>query len=253
MLDLTTIFGLIASGGIFYLGISSGSDITLFLSLNALIIVLGGTITATIVSIPASILPHLLSAFIQLFFEPKIEPATIIIKRFVTYSELALQDGLESLPENENFKDETAFTKKGLNFLIDGRNEEFIRDVMETQVLETASRHKMISDTFITMGTFAPTFGLFGTVIGIIQVLRFVSDMSSVGGAMSIALLTTFYGIALSNFVFIPLSGKLRYRGKIEYNQKRLIIEAILCLHKGFVPLMVEQKLKSFLRDKNEF
>lgn len=215
-----------------------------------MLLVLGGTIAATLINIPFRMLPSILKAFTKLFFEPKLESTQKIIKRLVQYSEHAMTHGIESLLDVETFQTESIFIKKGMIMLCDGRSEKFIKEVLESHIKETISRHKMIIDTFITMGTFSPTFGLIGTVIGIIQVLKYVDDPTSVGSSMAIALLSTFYGIALANFIFIPLAGKLRFRSNFESKHKQLVIEGILCIHQGMLPIMLEQRLKAYLEER---
>lgn len=249
MLDITTILGLGLSVAVLYFGVNQGTGVSLFINANALVIVLGGTMVATLINVPAKMIPNLLKAFIKLFFEPRIENMEVIIKKMVRYSEIVVSGGIESLDESDEFGRETPFIKKGLTMISDGRSDTFIREVMESHIAETMSRHKMISDTFITMGTFSPTFGLLGTVIGIIQVLKYVANPKSVGSSMAIALLTTFYGIALANFVFIPLAGKLRFRSNFEKKYKHLVIEGILCIQQGMLPMMVEQRLNAFLEE----
>ena len=249
MLDITTIGGFILALAILYFGIVADGELSLFLNAPAIVMVLGGTLVATLINTPAKMLPSLMRAFAKLFVEPKVESMADTIKKMVVYSEKALTSGIDSLTDTEEFKKEAVFLKNGLIMLSDGRSEAFIREVLYSHIKETSARHKMISDTCITAGTFAPTFGLLGTVMGIIQVLKNITNPGMVGNSMALALLTVFYGIVLANFVFIPLGGKMRFRSNLEVKYKQLIIEGVLCIHRGLLPIMVEQRLKAFLQE----
>jgi len=249
MIDLSTILGLLFAGVMLYVGLDLANEGSLYYDPQALVIVLGGTIIATFINVPFKFFPKLLMTFIRLFFEQKLESTEKTIKKIVKFSELAITNGFESLVDTDEYKAADPFTKKGLAMLSDGRSEAFIREVLESQITETKVRHRLISDTFVIMGSFAPTFGLLGTVVGIVKVLKYVTDAASVGSSMALALLTTFYGIAFANFLFIPMSGKLRIRGSLEYTSKQMIVEGIISIHQGLLPIMVEQRLKSYLKD----
>jgi chemotaxis protein MotA len=249
MIDITTVFGIIFSGIILYYGVIEGAGANLFFNINAIVIVIGGTLVATIITIPVKMISGLLKAFIGLFFEPYIESTHKTIQKFVRYSEIAISQGIENISDSPEFKIENNFIKKGLTMVVDGRKEDFIRDVLESHITETLSRHQMISDTFLTMSSFAPTFGLLGTVIGIIRVLQSLSDPKNIGSDMAIALLSTFYGIALANFILTPLAGKLKIRSIFEKKHKQLIIEGTICLHQEMLPIMVKQRLEAFLKE----
>jgi chemotaxis protein MotA len=249
MIDVSTVVGLIAAFVLIFIGISRDADIALFFNVSALILTIGGTMVATFIALPWSMVPKVFRAFIKLFVEPKAESTAVTIRKMVRYSELAYSQGIEQLMESDEFKMEEPFFRKGLVMLSDGRTEAFIKETLESHIREMAGRHKMIADTFITAGSFAPTFGLLGTVIGIIGVLREISNPAQVGISMSIALLTVFYGILLANVVWIPLSQKLRFRSALEIKYKQLIIQGIICIHQGMIPMMVEQRLKGYLEE----
>ncbi len=249
MIDISTVIGLILAFFLIYMGISRDTNIALFINVSAFILTVGGTLIATFIALPWSMVPKVLSAFLKLFVETKAELTSITIKKMVRYSEIAYAQGVEKLSESQEYKSEALFIQKGLIMLSDGRSEGFIKETLESHIREMASRHKMISDTFVTAGSFAPTFGLLGTVVGIIQVLRQITNPAQVGLSMSIALLTIFYGVLLANVVFIPLSQKLRFRSALEVKYKQLVIQGIICIHQGMIPIMVEQRLKGFLEE----
>lgn len=249
MIDISTVIGFIVAFFLIYVGISRDADIALFINGSALILTAGGTLIATFIALPWSMVPKVLRAFVKLFVEPKAELTAATIKKMVRYSEIAYSQGVEQLPASDEFKKEALFVQKGLIMLSDGRPESFIKETLDSHIREMASRHKMIADTFVTAGSFAPTFGLLGTVVGIIQVLRQITNPAQVGLSMSIALLTIFYGVLLANVVFIPLSQKLRFRSALEVKYKQLVIQGIVCIHQGMIPIMVEQRLKGYLEE----
>jgi chemotaxis protein MotA len=122
-----------------------------------------------------------------------------------------------------------------------------IREILETEIEFIRIRHRLGVDIFASMGAFAPAMGLIGTLIGLVQMLRSMEDPSSIGPAMALALITTFYGALMANLLFLPISGKLRTRSEEELFVKELMLEGVMAVTKGDNPRIVEQKLHAFL------
>ncbi len=133
---------------------------------------------------------------------------------------------------------------------MDGLEPQTIQEVLETEIQYLEERHEVGAELLITLGTYAPAMGMIGTVIGLVQMLQTMSDPSTIGPAMAVALITTFYGALLANLVFNPMAGKLKARSKEEVLLKEMILLGILSISKGENPRIIEEKLSSFLPPK---
>lgn len=139
------------------------------------------------------------------------------------------------------------FFKKALQLVVDGQKESDIKKILETEMNITSEENQKGITVFETMGTYAPAMGLIGTLLGLVNMLGSLDDPSKVGPAMSVALLTTFYGAVLANMVFIPFAGKIRNIDANEVLIKKITIEGVLSLAKQESPLIIEQRLQSFM------
>jgi chemotaxis protein MotA len=133
---------------------------------------------------------------------------------------------------------------------IDGMESSSIEDVMTTEIQYLEERHRLGSEIFTTMGTFAPAVGMLGTIIGLVQMLMQMEDPSQIGAPMAVALLTTFYGTLLANLLFLPVAGKLKTRSKQEILIKQMVLEGVISIQSGDNHRIVEQKLKAFIAPK---
>ncbi|MFP4070709.1 MAG: motility protein A, partial [Desulfovibrionales bacterium] len=142
------------------------------------------------------------------------------------------------------------FLRKGLQLTVDGLEPQTIQEILETEISYLEDRHDSGAELMTIMGTFAPAMGMIGTVIGLVQMLQTMDDPSTIGPAMAIALLTTFYGAVLANLVFIPLAGKLKTRSREEILLREMIMEGVLSISKGENPRIIEEKLNSYIPPK---
>jgi chemotaxis protein MotA len=133
---------------------------------------------------------------------------------------------------------------------VDGLEPQSIQEILATEVGYLRERHQSGAEIFATMGNFAPALGMIGTLIGLVQMLQSMEDPSTIGPAMAVALLTTFYGSVLANLVCMPIAGKLRTRSKEETLVKEMILEGVVSLTKGENPRILEQKMLSFVPPK---
>ena len=136
---------------------------------------------------------------------------------------------------------------QGIQLAVDGQELSAIEAILSTEIDYLRERHRQGADIFQTLATFAPALGLIGTLIGLVQMLQNMDDPASIGPAMAVALLTTFYGAVLANLIFAPVAGKLRNRSAEETQLREMTVEGILALASGDNPRLVEQKLKAFL------
>jgi chemotaxis protein MotA len=222
-----------------------GGGLGLFISVPSLMIVVGGTLGATLINYPLKDVLKVVSVVKNAFFD-RHHTARELIANFVTLASRARKEGMLALePMIKEMNDD--FLRKGLQLSVDGLEPQAIQAILETEVEHIQSRHKLGAEIFTTMGTFAPALGMIGTLIGLVQMLQSMDDPSTIGPSMAVALLTTFYGALMANIVCLPIAGKLRNRSGEEVTSKEMAIEGILSIARGENPRILEQKLNVFL------
>ena len=244
-MDIATILGVISAFGLVWIAIFLGGGIQLFINIPALMIVVGGTLGATMINYPLRDVFGVFKVVKKALFARNTSVAELI-KRFMAFAQKSRKEGILALEaEIKEVNDE--FLKKGVQLAIDGLEPQEINDILETEIEFVRSRHQLGAEIFSTMGTFSPALGMIGTLIGLVQMLQTMDDPSKVGPAMAIALLTTFYGSIIANIVCLPISGKLRTRSKEEVLAKEMAIQGIVSLSNGDNPRILEQKLQAFI------
>jgi len=244
--DVATIVGIVSGlSFIFIAMLLGGSPITTFIHIPSMMITFGGTLAATLINYPLNEMRGVLSTVRHAFaFEDR--TPTSMIEMLVTYATKARREGILTLEtELESVTD--PFLIRGVRLAIDGTAPELIKDILTTELAYVESRHALGQGIFTMMGTYAPAFGMIGTLIGLISMLRSLEDPSQIGQGMAMALITTFYGVFMANLIFLPIAGKLRSRTQSEVLMKEVVIEGILSIQSGDNPRIVEQKLKAFI------
>ncbi|MEW6266640.1 MAG: MotA/TolQ/ExbB proton channel family protein [Thermodesulfobacteriota bacterium] len=244
-MDVATFIGIISSFVLLVLAILMGSSLMTFFNVPSVLIVAGGTICATMINYPLKEVINTLKVAKNAFFARTLTYGEIITN-FVIYSGKARKEGILAL-ENILPTIEDEFLRKGLQLAIDGLEPQAITEILDTEISFIEDRHRLGADIFQTMGTFAPAFGMIGTLIGLVQMLQNMADPNAIGPAMAVALITTLYGAVLANVLFLPIAGKLRARSKEECLIKEMIVQGLLSLSRGDNPRILEQKLHSFL------
>jgi len=244
-MDIATILGVISAFGLMCIAISMGGGIQLFINIPALMIVVGGTLGATMINYPVKDVLGVFKVVKKALFAKKIS-VTELIKRFVTFAKKSRKEGILTL--EDDIKDENdEFLRKGVQLAIDGLEPQEIGEILETEIDFVRSRHQLGAEIFTSMGTYSPALGMIGTLIGLVQMLQTMDDASKIGPAMAVALLTTFYGSIMANIVCLPIAGKLRTRSKEEVLTKEMAIQGIASLSNGDNPRILEQKLQAFI------
>ena len=244
-MDFATILGVISAFGLVAIAIFMGGGVELFINVPALMIVVGGTLGATMISYPLRDVFGVLKVAKKALFAKNIS-INELIRRFVAFAKKSRKEGILALEgEVKGVRDE--FLKKGIQLSIDGLEPQEIEDVLETEVDFIRSRHQLGAEVFTTMGTFSPALGMIGTLIGLVQMLQTLDDPSGIGPAMAVALLTTFYGSIMANIVCLPVAGKLRARSKEEVLAREMTIRGIISLSNGDNPRILEQRLQAFI------
>ena len=257
-MDLATVIGLVLA--LFSIAISAyigDVDVSiLFKRYEAFILVFGGTIAATMISFPMkTFVRGLRTGFAMAFTEPQYHEHEIIAN-LVTFAEKARREGLLAL-ENEAAELDDEFMRKGIQLVIDGRDADIIRKILETEVLFVQERNAKAESVLMTMGGFSPTLGIIGTVLGLIAMLKGLGDTAGgnvtgkIGIATAQAFVATFFGISLANLVWLPLGSKVKERNGQLLLLREIMIEGILSIQAGDNPRLLEEKLHAFL-DPNE-
>lgn len=245
-MDIGTIIGIIAAYGLIIMAI--GTQLILFVNVPSALVVIGGTLGATMVNFPLGRVIGAVNVAKNAFLVKKNDPS-LMIQELIEYAGKARKEGilvLESVVGS--IKDE--FLAKGIQLAVDGLEPKFIQKIMETEIQFIEDRHKQGAEVFTTMAALAPAFGLIGTLVGLVLMLQSMDDPSSIGPSMAVALITTFYGAVLANTLFVPIAGKLKTRSKEELLVKELVLEGIMSIASGDNPRIMEQKLNAFLAPK---
>jgi chemotaxis protein MotA len=247
-MDVMTLIGLVAGGATIYFVMASGNILHMLLNPIAALLVFGGTFSATLIAYPWSIIKHAIPSFRLMFLTPKNQDSDRqeMIDLITSLAEKARRQSVESL-QNDLMAVDNRFLNYGMQMVIDGMDADVVRGNLEKDIVYNRHSHQKVCNVFRTMATLSPIFGLLGTLIGIVQVLRNLTDPTSMGNAMAIAITTTFYGIFAANFIFLPMSIKLNDHGENDIMNKELITEGVLAIQQGDLPLIVKKKLNAFL------
>lgn len=244
-MDIATIVGLISGILLLTLSIVLGGGAGIFVNIPAAIIVFGGTLAATLINFPLSDVLSVFNTFKNALIH-KSSSSEQLIRKLVEFATVARREGILAL-EGHSGDTEDEFLQKSVQLAIDGTAPELIKDILTTEIAFMEDRHAMGQSIMNAMATFAPAFGMIGTLIGLVKMLATLDDPSAIGGGMAVALLTTLYGAVLANLILLPAAGKLKVRTAMELLQKEIIIEGILSIQSGDNPRVVEQKLKAFV------
>lgn len=244
-MDIATLLGLVGAVGLILYGILMGSPLKLFWDTPSFLIVIGGTLGIVFINFPLrdvlGVLGVVKNAFVSKLHEPQ-----RLIPTFVEFATKARREGILALESAANdLRD--PFMRQGLELVIDGLEPQSIRDILESEIEHIEARHKKGTDVLNSIATYAPAMGMVGTLIGLVQMLQSMSDPSSIGPAMAVALITTFYGALIANLFAAPMAGKLAARSVEESLEKGMIIEGIMSISAGDNPRIVERKLHAYL------
>lgn len=244
-MDIATVIGLVAGIGMVLVTIFAGGQVVAFLSLPSLVLVLGGTIAATLINFRLRDVLTVLQIVRNVFVED-VPSAEGLIDKIVGVSRVARREGILAL-EGQIEHLEDGFLQRGVQLAVDGVAPEVMRDIMTTDINVMQERHALGQSVITAMATFAPAFGMIGTLIGLIQMLATLQEPSEIGKGMAVALLTTLYGALLANLALLPILGKLKVRTALEVLHRELILEGILSVQSGEHPHVLEQRLKAFI------
>lgn len=249
-MDKTSIIGLILGIIAVVVGmVMKGVEAVALLNPAALLIILLGTAGAVIIGFPTSTIKKIPSYFKILFTEDKQVELPELIDEFTQWAEQTRKEGLLSL-ENQLRDTDDEFLSFGLQLAVDGQTPEYIEDVMLERINAMERRHAEGAQVFAQAGTYAPTLGVLGAVIGLIAALSNMEDMEVLGAAISAAFIATLLGIFTGYVLWHPFANKLKQKSKKEVEIKEIMIEGVLSIINGDSPTVVREKLNSYLPTK---
>ncbi|MGR9106479.1 MAG: flagellar motor protein [Gammaproteobacteria bacterium] len=245
-MDLLSIFGLIVGVGAIIGGNHlEGGHLDALVNGPAFLIVVGGTVGATLLQVPPSIFRHAVRILVRVFVPETIHWQTQI-QKIVSWSTLARKEGLLGLETLLDTEDD-GFAKKGLQLLVDGNEPEVIRDCMEVDLNAYEQRNLQAARVFEAMGGYSPTVGIIGAVLGLIHVMKNLSDPAMLGPGIATAFVATIYGVGLANLLFLPIANKLKAQTHVLVQARELVIEGIISIADGENPRNIETKLSGYM------
>ena len=212
---------------------------------TAALIVLGGTAGAVMVSVPLKTLMGGLKRFRSVFFDPKVD-FDGVIEEVITFATKARKNGLVSL-EQEAFGIENPFLKKALTLAVDGTDLQEIRKMLELEIGLEEQHAEAEAKVFECAGGYAPTVGIIGAVMGLIQVMKNLANIDEVGHGIAVSFVATVYGVGLANLFLLPAASKMKARTHDETHRKEMILEGVAGIVEGLNPKLIRCKLESYL------
>jgi chemotaxis protein MotA len=239
-MDIATLVGIVIGFvALFVAFLMEGGHAESLIGITAAMIVFGGTLGATMTSYALSdilAIPKLIARAMRTPPDRRLE----LVEELVKLAETARRDGLLAL---ENYPLDDPFLKRAVMMVVDGTDPELTGQILHADVEAMAARHQRAYSMFTTMGGFAPTMGIIGTVMGLVHVLSSLENPDHLGPAIAVAFLATLYGVASANLLWLPIGNKLKLRSKEEVEERQLIIEGILGIQAGENPRMLREKL----------
>ncbi len=245
-MDIATVIGLAACIALITGSIVLGGSPQMFFNVPSILVVIGGTVGATLVKNPLQVVLGTVAVVGKAFLSRLPSPADLN-EEIVELAKNARRNGMLAL---EKAHIEYDFLAKGVSMGVDGIEWTKIRTVLENDIRSTIGRHRTGRSVLEGMGQAAPAFGMIGTLIGLVQMLATLDDPASIGPSMAVALLTTLYGALLANAVFLPLAGKLKIRSEEELQIMLMCVEGIAGIVDAENPNSIDQRLKVFLSPK---
>ena len=242
-MDFATIIGLI--GGIVLIGvaIASGSDAMLFVSIPSIMVVLGGTIAATLIKFPLKHCFNSVKVAVNAFRNEATQPRELI-RIANDMAAIARKNGVIAL---DGFEVNDRFFKRASQMVADGYKPEFVEQALREDMEQSQERHEIGQRMFRAIGESAPAFGMIGTLVGLIQMLNTLDDPANIGPAMAVALLTTLYGALIANLIALPIADKLELRSQHERVNQMVIISSIAAIQQGQNPRLMDELLEAYL------
>jgi chemotaxis protein MotA len=241
----TAIGLLVGIAGLFLGATMEGSNVFAILNPSAMLIVLGGTLGATIAGTSFESIKNIPKLYMMAFNAPQ-HDLNAKVAELVGYAESARRDGLLALDEQTG-SIEDPFTRKGLQLVVDGTDPDLVADILEAENSAMKKRHAAARQPFEKAGGYAPTMGIIGTVFGLIHVLGNLDAPETLGPSISAAFIATLIGVASANVIYLPIGSRLKQLSEAELHARALVVEGILSIQAGDNPRVVQEKLVTFV------
>ncbi len=247
-MDITTIAGIVAGLVVIVISILLDGELGSFINIPGLMIVFGGTLSATLVKFPMKEMMASLKVGIKVAMQNSKNDPQYIYDKALEMAGLVRKGGLLAL-ENVNIENE--LFQRGITMCTDGHNLEVIRATIDREVVKNIQLQEMGETLWRGIGAMAPAWGMIGTLVGLIQMLANLDDPAAIGPAMAIAMLTTFYGAVVANLVAIPLADKLEIKTSFDRMTHELIVESVLQIQQNQSPAAMGEILAAYLPTAN--
>ena len=244
-MDLGTVIGLLAGAAMLLWSILMVSNLSPFIDYPSMVMVGGGSVCAALVSFPIQNVLAVAKVIRQCFFTRLRDPREVIVE-MVRYADVARRDGILAL-ENLTAKIEDPFIVSGIQMAVDGTDPSMIEAILMSELEAVEARHAEGKALFDNIGRFAPAFGMIGTLVGLVIMLKNMNNPKTIGPALAVAILTTLYGAVIANLIALPMAEKLGRRSREEVLLKMIVVKGVMAIQQGDNPRVVEQKLKTFL------
>lgn len=244
-IDVATILGIfLAIGGIVGGFVFEHGQVTDILKPTPAFIVFGGTLGAMLVGTPMKTVLAAFRRLKEVFFEKSQNPAGLIAD-IVGFATKARKNGMVSLEEDLS-EIHDPFLKKALTLAVDGADIQEVRSMMELEIHVAEQEMEKEARVFEAAGGYAPTIGIIGAVLGLIQVMKEVSDPSKVGPGIAVAFVATIYGVGSANVLFLPAGNKIKARAQAETQRRELLLEGVTSIMEGLNPKLIRSKLEAY-------
>ena len=246
-MDLGTVIGVTLGWLFIIVAIVMGGGAG-FINYPSLMITIGGAVSSVLMHYP---LPKIMATMgvVRKAFLSREHDYLDLFSKLSEFAVRARRDGILAL-ENDIEQMADPFMKKGFQMAVDGNSTDIIRHVLEEDINSMKERHIVGQGIFKALAAYAPAFGMIGTLIGLVQMLRNMEDPSTIGAGMAVALITTLYGALVANVIALPIAGKLEQRSNEETALKTIVLEGIVSIQEGNSPRVVEEKLRSYMPPK---
>ncbi|HTS04377.1 MAG TPA: flagellar motor protein [Candidatus Eisenbacteria bacterium] len=247
-MDKSSLTGIVlAIGGILAGLLLEGGNLRQILQPTAAMIVFGGTLGAVMLQFPLPVVLQAVRRLRSVFFDRGHNPEATI-RRLVKFAQKARREGIVSL-DSDLPEIEDPFLRKSLTLAVDGTEPDELRKIMELELNNQAEYEEQVPQVFESAGGFAPTIGIIGAVLGLIQVMQHLDKIDEVGRGIAVAFVATIYGVGSANLIYLPVSGKMKLRIREEQITREMTLEGVASILEGMNPHMLETKLLSFLVD----
>jgi chemotaxis protein MotA len=250
-MDVGSLLGIILGLSAILLGnVLEGGHLSSLFQPTALLIVVGGTIGATLLGFPLHVFVKAVRALRSVFLDERRDTGRII-DEIVEYAQKARRDGIIAL-EDPLERASDPFLRRALMMAVDGADSKTMRDNLELLIVHYEEDREKLAKVWESAGGYAPTIGIIGAVMGLIHVMQSLSDVSKVGTGIAVAFVATIYGVAMANLLFLPVAFKLKLKLKAETKLLEMMMEGALAIQEGMNPSLIREKLQGFYQEEQK-